>query len=222
MVARMDEYLTRQGVDTSDAETIMDYVNLITEVPAGIQHVMEGYHLFKGNTTMTDLPAKLHEERFTSMYCFCRGCTALSYVGRLNTANVTDFVYAFYGCTSLTEIDSIDTSSAKSVGEMFHNCSSLVRINAPLDVSNVTSQLDTTFTGCSNLLELRFTGTINVDIWLSGAWRLSVESLLSALNALADLTATDITKKITLGARNKAKLAEEQLAIATAKAWTLG
>ena len=117
----MDEYLTRQGVDTSDAETIMDYVNLITEVPAGIQHVMEGYHLFKGNTTMTDLPAKLHEERFTSMYCFCRGCTALSYVGRLNTANVTDFVYAFYGCTSLTEIDSIDTSSAKSVGEMFHN-----------------------------------------------------------------------------------------------------
>ena len=222
MVARMDEYLTRQGVDTSDAETIMDYVNLITEVPAGIQHIMEGYHLFKGNTTMTDLPAKLHEERFTSMYCFCRGCTALSYVGRLNTANVTDFVYAFYGCTSLTEIDSIDTSSAKSVGEMFHNCSSLVRINAPLDVSNVTSQLDTTFTGCSNLLELRFTGTINVDIWLSGAWRLSVESLLSALNALADLTATDITKKITLGARNKAKLTEEQLAIATAKGWTLG
>lgn len=222
MVARMDEYLTRQGVDTSDAETIMDYVNLITEVPAGIQHVMEGYHLFKGNTTMTDLPAKLHEERFTSMYCFCRGCTALSYVGRLNTANVTDFVYAFYGCTSLTEIDSIDTSSAKSVGEMFHNCSSLIRINAPLDVSNVTSQLDTTFTGCSNLLELRFTGTINVDIWLSGAWRLSVESLLSALNALADLTATDITKKITLGARNKAKLTEEQLAIATAKGWTLG
>lgn len=222
MVARMDEYLTRQGVDTSDAETIMDYVNLITEVPAGIQHVMEDYHLFKGNTTMTDLPAKLHEERFTSMYCFCRGCTALSYVGRLNTANVTDFVYAFYGCTSLTEIDSIDTSSAKSVGEMFHNCSSLVRINAPLDVSNVTSQLDTTFTGCSNLLELRFTGTINVDIWLSGAWRLSVESLLSALNALADLTATDITKKITLGARNKAKLTEEQLAIATAKGWTLG
>ena len=61
-----------------------------------------------------------------------------------------------------------------------------------------------------------------MDIWLSGAWRLSVESLLSALNALADLTATDITKKITLGARNKAKLTEEQLAIATAKGWTLG
>ena len=222
VVIRMDEYLTNQGVDTSEAKTIMDYVNLISEVPSGIQYVMEGYHLFKGNTEMTELPPDLHEERFTSMYCFCRDCTALTYVGALDTSNVTDFVYAFYGCTSLTEIESIDTSSAESVGEMFHNCSSLVRINSPLDVSNVTSQLDTTFTGCSNLVELRFTGTINVDIWLSGAWRLSVDSLLSALNALADLTGTDVTKKITLGARNKAKLTEEQLAIATAKGWTLG
>jgi len=63
VVIRMDEYLTNQGVDTSEAKTIMDYVNLISEVPSGIQYVMEGYHLFKGNTEMTELPPDLHEER---------------------------------------------------------------------------------------------------------------------------------------------------------------
>ncbi len=222
MVSKMDEYIAAHEVDTSSAQNMMDYVNMIPEIPSGVQHVMEGYHLFKFNTEITEIPAKLHEERFTTMYCFCRGCTALKYVRAMNSCNVTDFVYAFYGCSSLTEIESIDTSSAASVGEMFHNCSSLVRINSPLDISNVVSQLDSTFVGCSSLQELRFTGTIHVDIWLSGAGKLSIDSLLSTLNALADLTGTGISKKITLGAKNKAKLTEAQLAIATAKGWTLG
>ncbi len=222
VLSKMDEHIANHSVDTSAAQTMMDYVNMIPEIPSGVQHVMEGYHLFKGNTTMKELPSKMHEERFTTMYCFCRGCTALKRVGTLNSHNVTDFIYAFYGCSSLTEIDYIDTSSAESVGEMFHNCSSLVRINSPLDISNVVSQLDSTFVGCSSLQELRFTGTINVDIWLSGAGKLSIDSLLSVLNALTDFTGTGISKKITLGAKNKAKLTSEQLAIATAKGWTLG
>lgn len=49
-----------------------------------------------------------------------------------------------------------------------------------------------------------------------------LQRVVIRINALADLTGTDVTKKITLGARNKAKLTEEQLAIATAKGWTLG
>ncbi len=222
VVSALKTNISAHEVDTTFASTMMDYVNMIPEIPSGIHHVMEGYKLFEENKAIKEIPYFLHEGRFTTMYCFCRGCTALQRVRAMDTRNVTNFIYAFYGCSSLTEIDSIDTSAAESVGEMFHNCSSLVRINSPLDISNVESQLDTTFVGCSSLVEIRFVGTINVDIWLSGAGKLSIDSLLSVLNALADLNGTGKTKTITLGSKNKAKLTSEQLAIATDKGWSLG
>lgn len=57
-----------------------------------------------------------------------------------------------------------------------------------------------------------FTGTISVDIWVNGCPKLTLESLLSLLNALAD-GVTD--KTCTLGTKNLAKLSEAQKAIAT-------
>ncbi len=148
----------------------------------------------------------------------CYGCTALTSVGTLETGNVTNMMWAFYGCESLVGIAELDTSSITSASEMFHGCSSLVTIAAPLDFSNVTSQLDTTFTACKNLQNISFVGTISVDVWLNGCPKLSLESLLSLLNALAD-GVTD--KTCTLGTRNLAKLTDEQKAIATDKGWTL-
>lgn len=85
-------------------------------------------------------------------------------------------------------------------------------------ISNVKSQIDTTFTACRNLESVSFTGTISVDIWVNGCPKLTLESLLSLLNALAD-GVTD--KTCTLGTKNLAKLSETQKAIATSKGWTL-
>ena len=82
--------------------------------------------------------------------------------------------------------------------------------------------MDSTFTGCSNLEYLRFSGTLRVDTWLSGAPKLTVESLLSVIDSLADFSGTGTSKKITLGARNKAKLSAAQLALVTNKGWVLG
>jgi hypothetical protein len=143
-------------------------------------------------------------------------------VPRLYTDNVTTFVYAFYGCTALQEIDGLITNAATTLGECFHNCSSLVRIGNPLNVSSLTSQMDTTFTGCANLEVLTFSGTLRVDTWLSGAPKLTVASLQSVIDSLADLTGTGTSKKITFGARNKAKLSAAQLAQVTDKGWILG
>lgn len=143
---------------------------------------------------------------------------------RLYTDNVTNFVYAFYGCTALQEIDGLITNAATTLGECFHNCSSLVAIHNPLNVSSLTSQMDSSFTGCANLEYLRFSGTLRVDTWLSGAPKLTVDSLLSVINSLADLNqeAVPVTKKITFSARNKAKLSAAQLALVTDKGWVLG
>ena len=89
-------------------------------------------------------------------------------------------------------------------------------------VSNLTSQMDTTFTGCANLEYLRFQGSLKVDTWLSGAPKLSLASLQSVIDSLADLTQLGLSKRIYFGARNKAKLNAAQLASVTDKGWVLG
>lgn len=45
---------------------------------------------------------------------------------------------------------------------------------------------------------------------------------LQIIDSLADLTGTGVSKKITFGARNKAKLSAAQLALVTDKGWVLG
>ena len=221
--ARMEEYIMDKGGKTTGAETLLDYTNAICSIP-DLGNVRNGYETFSGNTVLEEIPECLADasQYFTSMYKFCKDCTALKYVPRLYTENVTTFVYAFYGCTALQEIDGIITTAATTLGECFHNCSSLVAINSAINVSNLTSQMDSTFTGCANLEILSFTGTLRVDTWLSGAPKLTVASLQSIIDSLADLTGTGVSKKITFGARNKAKLSAAQLALVTDKGWVLG
>ena len=207
------------------AESILDHVNCIGSIP-DLGNIRNGIEVFAGNTEIERLPECFADatQVFTSMYKFAKGCTALKSVPRLYTNNVTTFVYAFYGCAALEEIDGLLTDSATTLGECFHNCSSLVAINSSLNVSSIVSQLDTTFTGCANLEDLEFSGSLKVDTWLSGAPKLTLDSLLSVIDSLADLNqlAVPTNKKITFGARNKAKLSAAQLALVTDKGWTLG
>ena len=50
----------------------------------------------------------------------------------------------------------------------------------------------------------------------------TVETATGLIDSLADLTGTGVSKKITFGARNKAKLSNAQLALVTDKGWTIG
>ena len=167
---------------------------------------------------MTELPATLDFRQFDSMYQMCYKCTSLTRVPQLETANVTNMMWAFYGCSSLTEIDGLDTRSITSASELFHGCSALTAIYSTLDFSNVKSQIDTTFTSCKSLVEVRFAGTINVDIAMNGCAKLSVDSLLSLLNALCE---NGQGLKCKIGTTNLGKLTDEQKAIATDKGWEL-
>ena len=100
---------------------------------------------------------------------------------------------------------------------MFHGCSSLVTIHNDLNFSNVVEKIDDTFTSCKSLENVYFAGTINVDIAMNGCQKLTVTSLLSLLNALAD----GANKTCKIGTKNLAKLTDEQKAIATNKGWKL-
>ena len=220
---RMQEYIEDKGGSVADYDdTFLGYTNAICSIP-DFSQIRNGCETFAGNTVIEKIPEILASWNFTSMYKFAKDCTALKHVDRLYTDHVTTFVYAFYGCTQLVDIDGLITSAATTLGEAFHNCSSLVAIHEPLNVSSITSQMDTTFTGCANLEYLRFSGSLCADIWLSGAPKLTVDSLLSVIDSLADLNqmAVPTTKRITFGARNKAKLSAAQLALVTDKGWTI-
>lgn len=220
---RMDEYIDYKGGDTEDCSTLYDYCNAICSIP-DLSQIRNGIETFKGNTQLVRLPDDLiNAHEFDSMYKFAMGCTELLYVPELYTFNVTTFVYAFHGCTNLVEIAGLDTSSATTLGEAFHYCSALKRIGGVLNVSNIVSQMDTTFTGCSSLEYLRFSGELRADIWLSGAPKLTLDSLQSIIDSLADLAREgNPPKKITFGAKNKAKLSAAQLETVSYKGWTLG
>lgn len=213
------DYLLLKGITSiTEKDSLTKLVGKVIYIDNGISEVMNGYELFKGNTTITELPVYLDFRPFTSMYKMCYGCTSLTYIRQLESDNVTDMMWIFYGCSSLQRIDGLITSGIKSASEMFHGCTALHTINHPLDFSKVTSQIDTTFTSCRNLQNVRFTGTINVDVFMNGCPKLTLDSLLSLLNALAD-GVTDKTCKI--GSTNLAKLTDAQKAIATDKGWTL-
>ena len=207
-----------KGGTADESMSFAQLSNQIYAMPTGMNEVRNAYQLFKGNTTLTELPTSLDFRQFDSMYQMCYKCTSLTRVPQLETANVTNMMWAFYGCSALTEIDGLDTRSITSASELFHGCSALTAIYSTLDFSNVRSQIDTTFTSCKSLVEVRFAGTINVDIAMNGCAKLSVDSLLSLLNALCE-NAQDLTCKI--GSTNLGKLTDEQKAFATDKGWEL-
>lgn len=74
---------------------------------------------------------------------------------------------------------------------------------------------------CSALKDLTLTGILNCDDFnLSTCTALTVDSLMSVINALVDLTGQS-SKRLILGSANLAKLSEEQKAVATSKNWNL-
>ena len=186
--------ITDMGGTADESMTFAQLSNQIYALPTGMEHVRNGYQLFKENAEMTELPATLDFRQFDSMYQMCYKCTSLTRVPQLETANVTNMMWAFYGCSSLTAIYST------------------------LDFSNVRSQIDTTFTSCKSLVEVRFAGTINVDVAMNGCQKLSVDSLLSLLNALCE---NGQGLKCKIGTTNLGKLTDAQKAIATDKGWEL-
>ena len=77
------------------------------------------------------------------------------------------------------------------------------------------------FKDAKKLENITFEGVIGNDIDFSSCTLLTIESILSVISCLKDLTATGETKTLTLGSTNLAKLTDAQKAIATEKGWTL-
>lgn len=131
-----------------------------------------------------------------SIYDLCRGMPKLkSLVSKnANVSNITGLGTFLFECPELVDLDleSWDVSNVTSFGSFIRNSQKLVN-----------------FKSFKN---------INCDMNFNFNSALSVESLMSIINALKSTTET---KTLTLGSANKAKLSAAQIKIATDKGWTV-
>ena len=177
-------------------------------------------------------------------YAF-RSLPALKKVTGLDTSNCTVINNAFVDCSNLTSINSLDLNKATNIRALFNNCSSLeeVNFNETLVVVNVAALFD----GCSalkningvlnlnsvtsqsyvsgmfgstsrpTLLEVVSIKNLGLNLDLSFAPNLTRDSLVYCINNLKTVSG----KTLTLGAINLAKLTAEEIAVGTAKGWTI-
>ena len=87
--------------------------------------------------------------------------------------------------------------------------------------AEATSTLNAMFTGCEYLENITVEGVIPLSISFQWSTRLTHDSLMSIINALADKSADTSGKEytLTIGSENLAKLTEAELAIAYNKGW---
>lgn len=153
--------------------------------------------------------------RFTGMFQICNNITKIP---QLNTSNVTDFSYMLANCPNLKSIPILDTSKGRLFSCMFYECPNLTEI-PQIDLSNA-EYIEDMFYNCSSLTTVRFIGTItltNDNFIMNYSDNLTVESMMSAINAFSDNSDLSQTYTAYFGATNLAKLTDEQKAVATAK-----
>lgn len=155
---------------------------------------------------------------FLGMFSYC---TKLTEIPPIDTSKGTGFYNMFGNCTNITTIPPIDTSKGTEFNNMFYNCTKLITV-PPLDTSNSTTY-NNMFVNCTSLQNITFVGTINVNgLNLSSSTKLTHDSLMSIVNALADKSGdTSTTWKVSIGSTNLAKLTAEEIKIAEDKGWVI-
>ena len=138
-------------------------------------------------------------------------------VNNSNNANLN------YFCSDMPKLKSVVSKNANVSNMtggygMFISCPELTDLDLESwDVSNFTSY-NRLLENSSKLTNFKSFKNINANIDFSKCTALTVESLLSIINALKS---TSTTKTLTLGSVNKAKLSAAQIKIATDKGWTV-
>lgn len=180
--------------------------------------------MFLNCTKITTIPL-LDTSNVTQIGSLVFGCSNLTSIPLLNTSNATGMNNMFYNCTKITTIPQFDTAKVTNMGGMFYGCSKLQSIPL-LDASNVTSM--GTFFGYSNINTLTDLGgfkDLKISItscFLERTPNLTTDSLMNVINNVYDLTANGLSgKSLKFGSTNLNKLSAEQIAVATAKGWTL-
>lgn len=182
----------------------------------------------------------------TSMLSAFSGCLSLKFfdVSDWDVSSVTNMSYMLSDCNSLTELDlsgwdttaltnassmfagskglkavdisGWDTTAITTMKEAFLSCMALQTLNADgVDLSGLASNVPVL--SPTMMLREYYPFIISIDQNFQNNTCLSVASLLRIIDSLP---AVESTKTLTLGT-NKLKLTADQIAVATAKGWTV-
>lgn len=150
-----------------------------------------------------------------------------------NTIKTSNANTMFRDCHTLIRIPNVDFSECASMQYLFYNCYALLELGE-LDFSAATN-ISNAFLYCYELrncggfknLGMAYSTTAsanysNYTLNISSSTLLTHDSLMNIINNLYDIASKGCnTQKVTMGATNLAKLSADEIAIATAKGWTV-
>ena len=137
-----------------------------------------------------------------------------------NTWNTNSFYRMFDGCSRLEKII-LGSVSVSNVYQWVSRCSELKEIVGELDFSNASQVNSMAIGACVKLEEIRIKNLNASGVNLTNCIALSHDSLMYLINNAVDKSSASGTFTIKLGQTNLDKLTAEEIAIATAKGWTL-
>ena len=136
----------------------------------------------------------------------------------LDTGSAAYFTQ-FLQLSSVTAVPVVDMRNATNTTQAF-GYTPVVQIDKLIVSEN--TPWSNTFISCSKLTEIRFEGQIGTDgLSFAHSNLLSYDSLMSIIGCLKDYSGAGVTRAVTLGADNLAKLTDAEKAMATEKGWTL-
>lgn len=195
------------GARTGYTNAFTNWTDRIFKPKYDIKPSAQANNMFYASTIGGDLQAKLE-----------------SYGVVLDFSNTTRLHMVFQDA-KFTRIGVVDASKANydayALSNTFYNCQSLRTIDKII-LSENTQRFQQTFHYCNSLTNIIFEGVITKNgLSLSHSNNLTHESLMSIINCLKDYSedTSGTAWKITIGGTNKAKLTDEELAIARNKGW---
>ena len=230
-IKEVPAYNTSKGTDFSDM-----FRGSKIETPPNID-TSKGqsfYRMFASANYLASLPKldTTETKNFGYMFNYCRRMVNEEEVV-YEAGKCQNFSFMFNYCESMRVAPIMNTWNGRVFAYMFYNCSSLVTI-PKLYLTNTVEQyydennMETytcfynAFSGCTNLENITIQGTIWHNISFYGCNKLTHESLMSIINALAHFSSSSkVYRYCQLGSANLAKLTDEEKAIATNKGWTL-
>lgn len=184
-----------------NAETFT--LNRPIRVGAGITTAQGMFWAFNSPMKSGELPEAVDFTKFSKLIDFSSVTNAPNMFEDARIVNLT---------ADLKNVTNLNRAFASSVGGDIDGLT--------LRVTEKCTSYSGTFSGASNLTTLIFTddSVIAAAMNLSACTKLTYESLMSVINALATVSSA-IT--LTLGSSNLAKLTDAEKAIATQKGWTI-
>lgn len=169
--------------------------------------------LFSGCHKLISIPP-MNTSRCTSLNRTFKECYSLTTIPPIDTSNVWDMYSTFEDCQNLIVVPPMNTSKVTQTYSMFYRCFKLEEVPL-LDMTKVVGT-GLMFDQCPRLREIRLKG-LKESLKLSDSPLLSKESILYLFNNAQVVSG----KRIELHPSVRAKLTDEDIAIATNKGWAV-